>query len=122
MSFSTDMQQVVIDNLSELGNDCILTKVTIGEYNPTLGKSVDTNIAVNTYCTASKDTTDSLMALAGNKNFNMSGFGSSKQMIPFQVGYDIDATWNFNGEQITSIEKIEAQNNVIAYILSISSK
>ncbi len=121
MSFSLDMRQVVIDLLTQLGNTAVLSKVTICDYDPESGSNLETKEEINTFSTALKDTADSLLSLADNQNFNMSGFGEAKKMIPYQDGYEIDTTWLLNDNQITSIDEIKSQDNVIAYIVETAS-
>ncbi len=120
-TFSLRMRATVQRLLERLGNRCKLTKITTGEYNPATGKTTDFKEPVASYSTSLANA-KIVLSTTDNINNNLSGFGDDSLMIPYHSGYDIDTTWLYNDEAITKLEKIESQDNIIAYIIEVGTK
>lgn len=121
MSFSTNMQDVVVKLLTNYGNTCELTKVITGEYNANTGKTDDYVTYLKTY-SISMDNQKLAMSMASAMNFNLAGFGEDKVMIPYTDGYEVDQTWLYDETPIKTVELIKSQDNVIAYIIELGTK
>lgn len=106
--------------LSSKGNTAVLTKVTTGTYNPTLGTTTNTVQTVNTKYVAlsNSDISESMSALMGD---GMYGFSKDKVIIP-AIDTAINNTWKLNDKIIVSIEKIETEDTVVAYVLKLESE
>ncbi len=118
-SFSNSMRQVAVGLMTELGNSCVLTQVTPGDYDPTTGKTAETVVEYNTYCAPVKQ----MGVVFGDNgiNTNLSGFDQNSVSIPW-LGVVVDATWLFNGQNITKVEPVSAQDDIIIYNLSVGEK
>lgn len=117
------MQSTVARLLANLGNSCVLVKITHGEYQPNIGKVPEYEETISTYSTSIKNS--SLVLSLGNaQNFDLSGFDEDKVLIPYLTGYVIDDTWRYRDnkqkeKEIQKVEKIEAQDNIIGYVLTL---
>ncbi len=117
MSFSSEMRQVALDQMTELGNPCILTQISYGEYDPATGKTQEVNLEIPTYYAPTKK----MSAFFGMDGINtgLAGFNETKVIVPW-VGQAIDTTWKFNNNDITHVEEISAQGDIIVYNLTIA--
>ena len=119
-TFSTGMRQTALRLITKLGNPCIVEKITRGGYNTALGKTEEAIQTFNTFSAPSKDI--SINFGRDGKNTNLAGFDEGKVSIPYLgINQDMDETWTYNGEAIKTVEKIEAQGEVIIFIITVAS-
>lgn len=121
MGFGTNMQSVAQNLISKFGNSCELTQVYVGEYNNSTGTTTDYNNYINSKSVPLKDEAIA-MSLASAMNFNLAGFGKERVMLPFIDGYELEQTWLYNGTPIKTIDKIEADDVIIAYIIEVGTE
>ena len=119
MSFSSDMRKVAKDLCQKLGNKCTLTKVVASGYDPMTGKTGSTNTDISLY-SAPISKAGILFSMTGD-NTNLSGFNDERVIVPW-FGQKIDATWLYNGHNITNVSSIESQNDIIVFTISIGEK
>lgn len=118
-TFSEDMRTVAADLIKELGNSCTLERVIKGEYNPSTGKTAETVQSFETY-SAPVSINPLLMGLDGI-NTNLSGFNTNKIIVAW-FGYELDATWRYNGHNILSVVPTRTQDDVVIYTLEIGEE
>ena len=113
------MKNVVIDLTTQLGNPCVLTKVTKGVYNPATGETPPAaTVTINTFSAPASDMSQ-VFGLDG-ENTNLDGFSSTAVLIPFFAG--IDKGWLFNGQNITSLAPLKTQGEIVAYTIDVGVK
>ena len=117
--FSTNMRKVANDLCKELGNACVLSQVTTGSYDPALGKSPVIKTDFATYSAQDKRLSQQF-GLGGN-NTNLEGFSNEDILVPW-FGYEIDTTWQYNGQNITSVSDLKAQDDIIVFNISVGAK
>ena len=119
-AFSSGMRTVALNLITKLGNSCTLEKVIKGSYNTELGKTEEAIQVFNAFSAPAKDI--SVMFDRDGVNTNLSGFDEGKVTIPYlSVNQEIDETWRYNGSEISTVEKLESQDEVIVFILTIAS-
>jgi len=120
-AFSSDMIQVTADLCAELGNACVLTKVSDnGVYNPATGETVRSpNVDFHTHSVMINLFEQSFGR--DGQNTNLSGFENETVVIP-NFGQEVDSTWLYNGFDITDVSSYKSDNEVLYYTLSIGSK
>lgn len=115
-AFSNSMRAVAVDLMTQLGNPCVLTKVTKGTYDVQIGKSplIETN-----YPTFSAPVKEISQHFGANGiNTNLTGFSKNKVTVPW-VGVEIDTTWRYNGQNIITVQPTETQGDVILYTIEV---
>lgn len=117
--FSTAMRGVAVTLTTQLGNPCVLTKITKGEYQPTLGKSPQVKENIDTFSAPAKQMSEQF-GQAGI-NTNLSGFYDNKVIVPW-IGQEIDATWLYNGNNILSVSPVETQGEIVIYTIEVGEK
>jgi hypothetical protein len=115
MAFADEMQAMVLELATELGNTCTLERRVKGVYNPATSRTDETVATFNTYSVAMKDI-NIPFGLTGI-NTNTSGFGKETTLVPW-IGENIDETWTYNGDNILTVAPIKSQELVIAYTIS----
>ena len=119
-TFSTGMRNTALSLITKLGNPCTVEKITRGGYNTSLGKTEEAIQTFNTFSAPSKDI--SMNFGTDGANTNLAGFDSGKVSIPYlAINQDMDETWTYNGEAIKTVEKIEAQGEVIIFTITVAS-
>ena len=118
-TFSTRMRSVATALVTKLGNPCTLTKVTKGQYNPTTGTTGEARVDYTTFSAPVKKVSDEfgLMGL----NTNLTGFGTNKVVLPW-IGQEIDTTWEYNGDNITNVESVQSQGDIVIYTITVGEK
>ena len=119
-TFSTKMRTVANDLITKLGNPCTVEKITKGGYNTDTGK---TETAIQVFHTSSAPAKDISISFGQDgKNTNLAGFDEGKVSIPYlAINQIMDETWTYNGEAIKTVEKIEAQGEVIIFTITVAS-
>jgi hypothetical protein len=117
--FSNAMRQVAVDLMKQLGNPCVLTKVTYGDYDPLTGTTSESKIEIPTFSAPIKKV--SVLFSQNGEGTNLNAFDSDRVSIPW-VGQPVDTTWLFNGFNITAIEPISAQGDIIIYNISVGEQ
>lgn len=117
--FSTQMRQVAVDLTASLGNPCVLTKVTKGQYNTSLGKSPQSLEDFPTFSAPVKQVSQDFGG--AGINTNMSGFDDNKVIVPW-IGQEIDKTWLYNGQNIVSVAPTDSQGDIIIYTIEVGEK
>ncbi len=118
-AFSQEMRQVVIDLTKELGNPCVLTKVTKGTYDPLTGTTPPSaTITINTF--SGPNSMMSEMFGRDGPNTNLDGFNSESVIIPFFAG--VDKSWLYDGQNILSVAPLKTQGDIVAYNITIGRK
>ena len=119
-TFSTKMRTVALNLITKLGNPCTLEKVTRGGYNPSLGKTEKAIQPFNTFSAPAKSI--SVFFDRDGPNTNLAGFDEGKVSIPYLgINQIMDETWTYNGEAIKTVEPIEAQGEIIIFIITVAS-
>jgi len=116
-AFSKEMRKVAKDLMKELGNPCVLVKVEVGAYDPLTGRTVKDTQTFNTFSAPYKHV--SVLFGSDGINTNLSGFNDNKVTVPW-VGYPIDTAWTYDGQDITKVEAVESQGDVIIYTITLS--
>jgi hypothetical protein len=116
MAFADEMQAMVLELATELGNSCTLEKRVKGQYDPATGRTSEVVTTFNTYSVAISDI--NIPFALGGENTNLAGFGRESTLIPW-MGEPIDETWTYNGENINTVSPIKSQNMVIAYTITV---
>ena len=115
-AFSSDMRQVAKDLCRELGNNCVLTKITTGAYDPSLGKSVETTVDYPVY--SAQSSYFSRMFATNGDNTNLSGFNDEIVTVPW-FGEVIDTTWRYDGAEISNVSAVKSQNDIIIFNITL---
>ena len=118
-AFSTSMRKVATGLCKKLGNSCVLTKATPGQYNPVTGKTDEVSQDFPIY--SAQNSKASLMFGMSGDNTNLSGFDDEGVIIPW-FGHKIDTTWLYNGSNILSVSEIMSQDDVIIYTIQVGEK
>ena len=119
MSFASEMAQLVVDLTKELGNPCILTKVVAGVYDPLTGETPPASTQMIPTFSAPASDISALFSRDG-ENTNLGGFSNKNVMIPYFA--DIDTGWQFDGQNILTLEPIKTQGEAVAYEISVGVK
>ena len=119
MAFADDMRNVATMLLRELGSSCVLQRVTPGEYNPLTGETLDVVDDFSTY-SGPVSLYNETFGLYGI-NTNLDAFDTNKVIIPW-FGYEVDATWLYNGQNITRIDTVATQNKSIIFTITVGEK
>lgn len=121
MAFADDMRKVAQDLCKQFGNSCTLKKEADGVYDPDIGETVPggASIVVNTYA-ASESKMSQFFANFGT-NTNLSGLYDESIIVPW-FGYELDTTWKYNDQHITSVSSTETQGKVVVYNISVGDK
>lgn len=117
--FSNAMRDVAYTLTSSLGNPCVLTKVTKGEYIPSLGKSPVVEETFNTFSAPVKKVSQDFGQMGINTN--LAGFDDNKVIVPW-IGEEIDATWLYDGFNIISVAPIRTQGDIVIYTIEVGEK
>lgn len=118
-TFSTSMRTVALNLLTQLGNPCTLTKTTLGQYNPQTGATGRSDEEIKTFSAPEKVVSENFGEVGINTN--LVGFSDNKVVIPW-IGQEIDETWLYNGNNITSISPTETQGDVVIYTITVGEK
>ena len=118
-AFSKEMRQVAVDLMKDLGSSCVLTKVTKGEYDTTLGEAPETKQDFPTYSAPIKKM--SVVFPDNGSGTNLDAFDSNRITVPW-IGQEIDTTWLYNGFNIVSAEPVETQNDIVIYNILVGEK
>ena len=118
-AFSDSMRAVATELTTTLGNPCILTKVTKGEYVVSIGKSPTETTDYSTFSAPVKKVSQDFGQMGINTN--LSGFDDNKVIVPW-FGQTIDKTWLYNGNNIVSVAPIETQGDVVIYTIEVGEK
>lgn len=114
--FSDSMRAVAVDLLSQLGNPCTLSKVTKGDYIPAIGRSPEEKETFNTFSAPVKKVSQDFGQMGINTN--LAGFDDNKVIVPW-IGQEIDATWQYNGNNILKVEPVQTQGDIIIYTITV---
>ena len=115
-AFSDNMRGVATTLMTNLGNPCVLTRVTKGDYVVSAGQAPLEKEDFDTYSAPVKKVTMDFGQ--GGINTNLDGFNDNKVIIPW-FGQEIDKSWLYNGNNITSVAPTETQGDVVIYTLTI---
>ena len=118
-AFSQSMRQVAQKLTRELGNSCILSKITPGTYDPSTGKTGEVRIDVPTF-SAQSSKSNEIFGLTG-ENTNLNAFDTESLVLPW-IGQEIDATWLYNGHNIVAVTPVMSQNDIIIYMIRVGEK
>ncbi len=118
-AFSQSMRAVAISLIGQYGSDCILTKVTPGQYDPVAGETVEARTDYPMKYAQSSRFNDEFDRSGANTN--LSGFNEEAVVIAW-FGQIVDATWEFNGQNIIGVRETKTQNDIVIYALSIGEK
>ena len=117
--FSNDMRKMATDLIKLLGNNCVLTKVTAGAYDPLTGKTTATNQDFPLYSAQSSRVSDSFGG--DGQNTNLAGFNGERVTVAW-FGHIIDTTWLYDGQNIVDVMEIKTQNDIVVFNLVIGEK
>ena len=115
--FSKDMRRVALDLMKELGNPCVLSKIDVGDYNTLTGETLDMVAKYETFSAPTKNV--SVMFGNSGQNTGLSGFADDRVTVPW-VGCEIDTTWLFNGNDITQVEPVSTEGDIVVYNLTVA--
>ena len=118
-TFSTGMRSVATRLITKLGNPCTLTKVTKGQYDPLTGLTSEAEVPIKTFSAPVKKVSDEF-GLMG-MNTNLTGFSTNKIIVPW-IGQEIDTTWKYNNDNITAIESVRSQGDIVIYTITVGEK
>ena len=117
--FSQSMRSVADSLIKDFGKPCVLSKITSGVYDPSIGKATEVRVDIPTFC-APSNKVNVTFGLDG-QNTNLTAFDTESIMVAW-FGQEMDATWEIDGQNITTIMPIEAQGDIIVYTLSVGEK
>jgi len=117
--FSNDMRKMATDLIKELGNRGTLTEVTRGSYDSLTGKTAETT---KDYPTHSAQASRVNLGFGGDgQNTNLAGFNSERVMVAW-FGKIVDATWLYDGQNITDVSEIKTQDDIIVFTFTVGEK
>jgi len=118
--FSTRMRTVAFNLIIKRGNSCTLSKVTVGTYDPTAGKSGEAIKVINTHSAPSKSI--NIVFGSDGPNTGLTGFNESKVTVPYLgVNEIIDETWLYNDKEILRVEPVETEDDIIVFDITVAS-
>lgn len=115
-TFSDSMRQVATDLVTKLGNPCTLTKITKGEYIPSLGETPVSKKEYPTYSAPVKKVSQDFGQMGINTN--LGGFDDNKVIVPW-IGLEIDETWRYNDMNIVKVEPTKTQGDIVIYTITV---
>lgn len=103
-AFSTRLSSTAVKTINKYGNSGTLEEVTLGEYNPDIGRQPEIKVSHEVkYVKEDYSSFDRVNGLVGINDF--------KATIAFNK--TIQKTWDLDGAQIIDIKTIEVQDEVI---------
>jgi hypothetical protein len=118
-AFSSRMRAMVSRLIIKYGNSCLLKKTYDPEYDPDTGETNYSSHTISTYSAPMKEV--SIAFPTDGINTGLIGFNKNKVVIPW-LDEEIDATWEFNDNKILTVETLEIQDEIVAYIINIGEK
>tara|TARA_R110000772_G_scaffold5454_1_gene19461 strand:- start:13614 stop:13982 length:369 start_codon:yes stop_codon:yes gene_type:complete len=115
-AFSTSMRATATKLVTDLGNPCILTKITKGSYIPSLGETPVSKKNYSTYSAPVKKISQDFGQMGINTN--LGGFDDNKVIVPW-IGMEIDETWRYNDMNIIKVQPTETQGDIVIYTITI---
>ncbi len=110
--FSNDMRTMAKALIKELGNSCVLTKITPGQYDPATGKTAEVKQDIPTF--SAQASAFNRTWSADGQNTNLAGFDDETVTVAW-FGQVIDETWMYNGTAISEVRPVMTQNDIIIF-------
>ena len=115
-AFSNTLRDVATKLITDLGNPCVLTRITKGSYIPSLG---ETPISKKEYPTFSAPVKKVSVAFGQTGiNTNLGGFDDNKVIVPW-IGQEIDETWRYDDMNIVKVEPTRTQGDIVIYTITV---
>ena len=111
-AFSNDMRRMAKSLIKELGNACVLTKVTPGQYDPATGKTAEVRQDISTF-SAQSNAFNRTWGSDG-QNTNLAGFDDETVTVAW-FGQVIDETWLYDGAAISEVRPVMTQDDIVIF-------
>ena len=120
-AFSQSMRILASKLCKELGNNCVLTKVTAGAYDPLTGKTSETRQDFPTYSAQSSKYNETFGS--DGQNTNLDAFRGESVVVPWLgINQVIDSTWEYDGHNILTVAETTTQNEIVIFTITVGEK